>query len=552
MVADSPSFANDSTLCNSGTPEQLVASCTRIINSRRVKGSAALSSIYYNRGVGFDGLGEYEMAIRDYTETIQLWPTGVAFSRRGSSYHSMGKYDEAIADYNRGMRLDPKASYISANRGNSHLAKGDIEQAIDDYNRAISLSGSQPAYRAHFLALRGEAKRLRGDLDEAIVDLNSAIKSSPTGQLFYVYRGNVYRYKGDIARALVDFNKALALAPDFVPAFTGRGLAYEKLGDIAKAKLDFEKAVSLPFVKYEAKSYNETARARLAALASGAPIPTIPSAPSKAAHPTSIPTTNIEIVERAQPAQAPGRRVALVIGNSAYTSVPVLANPDRDARMIATSLRNAGFGSVTLIANATRESLLESLRAFANEAESADWAMVYYAGHGIEVNGQNYLIPIDAKLAVDRDVQFEALPLDQLLTALEGAKKLRLVVLDACRDNPFAPRIRRTTPSEAQISSAAGGGMGTRSIGRGLGQVRVQGATLVVFAAKHGQTALDGEGGNSPFAISVAQRLPTPGVELNKLFRLVRDDVMEATAGRQEPYTYGSLPGREDFFFVAN
>jgi uncharacterized caspase-like protein len=163
----------------------------------------------------------------------------------------------------------------------------------------------------------------------------------------------------------------------------------------------------------------------------------------------------------------------------------------------------------------------------------------------------NYLIPVDAKLAADRDVQFEAVPLDQVMASVEGAKKLKLILLDACRDNPFAPQMRKTVAPEAvAANSTAGGAVGTRSVGRGLGEVKVSGASLVVYAAKHGQTALDGEGGNSPFAVAVVQRLATPNVEINKLFRLVRDDVMEATAGRQEPYTYGSLPGREDFFFV--
>ena len=214
------------------------------------------------------------------------------------------------------------------------------------------------------------------------------------------------------------------------------------------------------------------------------------------------------------------------------------------------SLRSIGFETVTLASNATREKLLDALRDFTNEAEKADWAVVYYAGHGIEVNGQNYLIPIDAKLATDRDIQFEAVPLDQVMASLEGAKKLKVVLLDACRDNPFMPQMRKTVASDAPAASTAGGNVGTRSIGRGLGEVKVQGASLVVFAAKHGQTALDGEGGNSPFAVAMVQRIATPGVEINKIFRLVRDDVMEATAGRQEPYTYGSLPGNEDFFFV--
>ena len=248
---------------------------------------------------------------------------------------------------------------------------------------------------------------------------------------------------------------------------------------------------------------------------------------------------------------ARGRRVALVIGNSAYRSVPALSNPPNDAAAIAETLRNVGFEAVTLVNDLTRERLIDALRTFANEAENSDWAMVYYAGHGIEVSGVNYLVPVDATLAVDRDVEYEAIPLSQLLRATDAAKKIKLVMLDACRDNPFAPRKTAVTEAVGRVSTA-GAPIGSRSTnGRGLAEVKVAGATLVVFAAKDGQVALDGEGGNSPFAVAVVQRIATPGVEINKVFRLVRDDVMEATAGRQEPYTYGSLPGREDFFFVA-
>jgi len=176
------------------------------------------------------------------------------------------------------------------------------------------------------------------------------------------------------------------------------------------------------------------------------------------------------------------------------------------------------------------------LRAFARDAERADWAVVYFAGHGIEIGGVNYLIPVDARLETDRDAQFEAVALEQVLGAVEGAKKLRLVVLDACRDNPFAQRMKRTVAS--------------RSIGRGLARVEPEGGTLVAYAAKHGEIALDGEGTNSPFVTALLKHMPTPGVEINKLFRLVRDDVMTATGRRQEPFIYGSLPA-EDFFFVA-
>lgn len=142
----------------------------------------------------------------------------------------------------------------------------------------------------------------------------------------------------------------------------------------------------------------------------------------------------------------------------------------------------------------------------------------------------------------------------QIFTADHGNIFAPPLLRSDCRDNPFAPQMRRTAaPAAAAVAapSTAGGTVSSRSIGRGLGEVKVSGASLVVFAAKHGETALDGEGGNSPFAVAMVQRIATPGVEINKIFRLVRDDVMEATAGRQEPYTYGSLPGKEDFFFVA-
>jgi uncharacterized caspase-like protein len=268
------------------------------------------------------------------------------------------------------------------------------------------------------------------------------------------------------------------------------------------------------------------------------------SIPTPAVAAPTVPPADIKTTVAKQ-----GRRVALVIGNSAYKNVPALANPQKDAEAIAASLRNIGFDQVTLANNATRETLIDSLGAFADQAEKADWAMVYYAGHGMEVGGINYLVPIDAKLAVDRDIQFQAVPLDQVLAAVDSAKKLKLVVLDACRDNPFSPR-QTEAPTSAAATPTAGAKITSRSIGRGLAEVKTAGGTLVVFAAKNGQVALDGDGDNSPFAVAVLQRIATPGVEINKLFRLVRDDVMEATAGRQEPYTYGSLPGKEDFFFV--
>ena len=230
-----------------------------------------------------------------------------------------------------------------------------------------------------------------------------------------------------------------------------------------------------------------------------------------------------------------GRRVALVIGNGKYEYVPTLRNATNDAEALAKTLEATGFQSVTLRTNLTRDQMNSALAEFAKLADTADWAAVYYSGHGIESRGANYMIPVDAQLKVDRDVDLETVDVTKVLSAIEGARKLRLIILDACRDNPFLGQMKRTVAS--------------RSIARGLGPIEPDAGILIVYAAKHGETALDGDGENSPFATALMNRIQTPNLELRRLFDLVRDDVMTTTGRRQQPFSYGSLSGSEDFFF---
>jgi uncharacterized caspase-like protein len=224
------------------------------------------------------------------------------------------------------------------------------------------------------------------------------------------------------------------------------------------------------------------------------------------------------------------KRVALIIGNSGYDKVARLPNPANDAGLIAETLRSAGFDAVDLRRDLKIADMRRALRDFIETTRDADVAVVYYAGHGIEVDGVNYLVPVDAALERDTDIFDEALSLERVLVAVEPAKKLRLVILDACRDSPFSRSMKRTLAS--------------RAIGRGLAKVEPTSPnTLIAFASKAGSTASDGDGKNSPFTAALVNHVTRPDLDLRKAFGYVRDDVLKSTGNRQEPYLYGSLGG---------
>jgi hypothetical protein len=230
-----------------------------------------------------------------------------------------------------------------------------------------------------------------------------------------------------------------------------------------------------------------------------------------------------------QPALA-DKRVALVIGNSAYQNVAPLANPTNDSEAISATLREIGFDVVELKHDLKVAAMRRALRDFSDNVRDADIAIVYYAGHGIEMNGDNYLIPVDAVLERDIDAFDEAIPLERVLRVIEPAKLLRLVILDACRDNPFGRTMKRTIAS--------------RGMWRGLAKVDPEiPNTLIAFAAKAGSIALDGDTKYSPYTTALVKYLPKPGLDLRKAFGYVRDDVMKATSNKQEPFIYGSLGG---------
>jgi uncharacterized caspase-like protein len=240
------------------------------------------------------------------------------------------------------------------------------------------------------------------------------------------------------------------------------------------------------------------------------------------------------------------RRVALVIGNSAYRHTGALPNPRNDAEAIAKLLGASNFDDVLLKIDLDRRGMHDAIRQFEPSARAADVALVYYAGHGLEVGGQNYLMPVDAKLSRDSDLDEEAITLASLLSAASRARKLKLVVLDACRNNPVSERmvLRAGTARSVQRGLAR-----IESQGDGLASVVTKGEVLVAYAAKAGTEALDGKGRHSPYAEALLKHLATPGLDVLRMFGRVKDAVMIATKDAQEPWIYGS-PGGDSIALV--
>jgi uncharacterized caspase-like protein len=225
-----------------------------------------------------------------------------------------------------------------------------------------------------------------------------------------------------------------------------------------------------------------------------------------------------------------GGRVALVIGNSAYASVPKLATPRRDAEAIAKLLRDSGFDSVDLQVDVDYPGFRKAIRRFDDTSVGADIAVIFYAGHALEIRGMNYLVPVEARLVSEKDAPDEAIPLDRLMSVSHGKK--RLVFLDACRDNPYIAKMRRA-PAE-EIRPTVGGFAKLEPD---------EPDTLIAYAAKAGSTSEEGDGEHSPFTAALLGNIAVPGLDIRLAMGRVRDQVRKSTAGRQEPFVYGSLGG---------
>src|SRR5215470_10821449 len=228
------------------------------------------------------------------------------------------------------------------------------------------------------------------------------------------------------------------------------------------------------------------------------------------------------------PSQAE-KRVALVVGNGTYQNTPALPNPVNDAEDMAVALRAVGF-EVLVERNVNKRSLEMALADFGRLAQEADAALFYYAGHGIQHRGVNYLMPVDARLEDEFSVNYELTRIEDVLFALSVARGVKIVILDACRNNPLADRLMRANSRDA-IST------------RGLARIEAPRGMIIAYATQSNQVAVDGKGRNSPFTSALLKEIEQPGLEVAALFRRVAANVDRATGGRQLPELSISMSG---------
>jgi tetratricopeptide (TPR) repeat protein len=557
----SPAAANDIAICENVeiAPAAGIAACSRLIARKKVR-PQQLPLVYAYRALHYSRTGDLDRAIGDADARLRLAPTDAkAFRQRASlwlmkrdyvrairdaedavrlgpkiedhwnvlgfSKLQSGDYDGATAAFDRAIKIDPKVAVVYTNRGNAWALKGDLVRALADHSRAVQLD---PKDAPNWLN-RANTYREMGELDKALADLKKAIAIAPRLGMTHAELGLIFRLKNDLPNAKAAYSRALELDPKSIGGYAGRGLLLESTGDIDGAKRDFQTALgistgarmnesSIPgdrvFFDTGSHRYHEIARARLAVLAA-----------------TEGTTT------RAETADA-GRRVALVIGNGAYKAAGALENPAKDAGAIAKSLKTMGY-EVSEGIDLNRADMTKLIGTFLRNATNAKIAVLFYAGHGIQIDGKNYLLPVDARIANGAELTADMTDLDTILAGLDDQIRTNIVILDACRDNPTAESVTKVAGVSRSVAVRSG-----LAAPAGLGKGATLGAgTLLAFATAPGQVALDGDGDNSPFSAALSRHISTPGLEIQQVLTRVRAEVVAATKSKQVPWSNSSLLG---------
>lgn len=447
--------------------DQKLAACTRIIDSGR-ESSENLAKAFLKRGNAYSAKRDFVRAIQDYDQAISAKPDyASAFNNRGIVYYEMHYFNRAIADFDQAIRLNPNLAEAFYNRGLSYSEIGDLARAIKDYDEAI---------------------RLRPDYVDA-----------------FIGRGLAYSAMGDQFRAIQNYDQVIRLKPDYGEAYAKRGRAYLRLEQIDRAIADLEKGLALdPDLSFLVDYDLAEARAAKAALAS-----------------------------RATSATSPKRRIAMIIGNGQYPYIGNLKNAQNDAVKIAAALKARGYeiigpdGTAAPFTNLTKAQIEAALDAFQEQAKTAEIALIWYSGHGssfqiADRQKDNFLLPVDFRSNDAKDILVKGVSLERMKRAVIPSSRLRVLIIDACRDNSVE--------------------VPTRGIKRGLLAEARNDDTVVMFSTQAGEQADDGDGDLSPFAEGFLEELAAnPKDTVLNFLTAVAGRVRVKTEAEQIPEIFTNL-----------
>lgn len=524
----------DWTQCVGGpriSKDQSIAACTRIIDGGKETGEN-LAIAFNNRGLAYYDKGDLTRAIADYDQAIRLKPDyATAFYKRGLVYLAKGDLTRAIADFDQAIRLKPDYAFAFNNRGNAYVDKGDLTRAIRDYDQAIRL---KPDYFEAFYN-RGLVHYAKGDPARAIDDFDTAIRLNPRYSAAFYNLGNAYRKDGQVNRAIESYGQAIRLKPDFVEAFVGRGLAFADKGDFTRAiqdldqairiKPDYTQAFYIRGLAYYDKgdltrairdfdhtiglkpdygvAYVNRGRAYLKLEQIDRAIADLEKGFSLAPNlgdwaKSALAEARAKKIALASRATSATRRVAMIIGNGQYPYIGNLKNAENDAVKIAAALKGRGYeiigpnGTAAPFANQTKAQMEAALDAFQKQSETAEVALIWYAGHGssfqiADQQKDNFLLPIDFRTKDAKDILVKGLSVERMKRAVIPAARLRVLIIDACRDNNVE--------------------VPTRGLKRGMIAEAKNRDMVVMFSTRAGEQAEDGDGDLSPFAEGFLEEL---------------------------------------------
>jgi tetratricopeptide (TPR) repeat protein len=479
----------------------------------------------YNRSRAFAHKRELDLALADADASLRIDPQYLSgHIRRGYVLKEMRNFDGALTAFNRAAEVDPKSPRPAVGRGEVLVDRKDYRRAIAEFDAAIRLDPSHaPAY-----SQRGFAYYKTGDLDQALKDVNEAFKHDSKSAGSYNVRGLVQHAKHDYDEAIADLTQAIRLEPLLSNFYSNRGRTYNARKEFDRAILDLNESIRLnpanPLPYWHRAISYENKRERDKALADWRT--TLRLEPDNQ---NAIKAIRRLEQEKTAPSTAGKTRVALVIGNSDYKYGSRLPNPVNDASDFANTLRKLGF-DVIEGRNLDKRGMDEKIAEFARKLDKAGIGLFFYAGHGIQVDGDNWLIPTDARIEPgdlregrSANVKTATVNVAQILAKMEAEQRVNLIFLDACRDNPF------------------GRGSGGLAQPKGLAPIQNAVGTLTAFATKPYHVALDGDGRNSPFTTALLKHMPTPGLEIGGVMKRVRVDVIKSTGGEQVPFDESSL-----------